>query len=86
MPTRLSSSPRMWGCFWSGFLAFLAERVFPTHVGVFLSLEDGALEGLQSSPRMWGCFKKILIFLEKDSVFPTHVGVFLIPRCAVGVT
>ena len=32
------SSPRTWGCFCDDFYFFDSRRVFPTHVGVFLSL------------------------------------------------
>ena len=31
------SSPRTWGCFWTGSAGSLLTAVFPTHVGVFLS-------------------------------------------------
>ena len=30
------SSPRTWGCFYTGQLLHIRARVFPTHVGVFL--------------------------------------------------
>ena len=33
------SSPRTWGCFWPGATRKLVEDVFPTHVGVFLSIK-----------------------------------------------
>ena len=32
------SSPRMWGCFLAGKLVDPRRMVFPTHVGVFLSV------------------------------------------------
>ena len=31
------SSPRMWGCFRTGYIAVWNGAVFPTHVGVFLT-------------------------------------------------
>ncbi|SMG66859.1 conserved hypothetical protein [methanotrophic bacterial endosymbiont of Bathymodiolus sp.] len=34
----ISSSPRPWGCFLLGLAATLTIKVFPTPVGVFLSL------------------------------------------------
>ena len=30
------SSPRTWGCFWAATYPVDGQRVFPTHVGVFL--------------------------------------------------
>ena len=36
--TGKESSPRTWGCFCSGFGAVALNCVFPTHVGVFLSI------------------------------------------------
>src|SRR5476649_922720 len=35
------SSPRTWGCFFEGFVAFVKHGVFPTHVGVFPILKEG---------------------------------------------
>ncbi|RRF73567.1 hypothetical protein EAO30_05110 [Klebsiella pneumoniae] len=36
----LASSPRTWGCFFLFFLTISAALVFPTHVGVFLRVDD----------------------------------------------
>ena len=38
----LVSSPRTWGCFSSLHSTWRARRVFPTHVGVFLSIKSSS--------------------------------------------
>ena len=38
LTTTSKSSPRTWGCFWKSSASSQRSRVFPTHVGVFLTL------------------------------------------------
>src|SRR5476649_1273103 len=47
------SSPRTWGCFLHRFLMFLNEKVFPTHVGVFLHASS-IFEALERLPHARG--------------------------------
>ena len=47
------SSPRMWGCFLTVWFLFLRGRVFPTHVGVFLTYA-GAGYALSRLPHACG--------------------------------
>ena len=72
-----ASSPRTWGCFQCVRILWEKKLVFPTHVGVFLSIgTDYAADGA-SSPRTWGCFFHLPALRTSGDVFPTHVGVFL---------
>ena len=52
------------------------SAVFPTHVGVFLTLGRSSESIERSSPRTWGCFQRFLMYAFRVMVFPTHVGVF----------
>ena len=47
------SSPRTWGCFLKGYQGWLSARVFPTHVGVFLTM-DTWISLLESLPHARG--------------------------------
>ena len=71
------SSPRTWGCFLPIATIRVTSAVFPTHVGVFLSVMIFSRSMGRSSPRTWGCFCKIAADGRHHAVFPTHVGVFL---------
>ena len=70
------SSPRPWGCFRHREQAYLASRVFPTPVGVFLRAGQKIRPVNRSSPRPWGCFPLFVDALIPNAVFPTPVGVF----------
>ena len=71
------SSPRTWGCFPQCAIVDEYHEVFPTHVGVFLTVivrtpEDPGL------PHARGGVSFIsTAFIPRFQVFPTHVGVFL---------
>ncbi len=58
--------------------------VFPTRVGVFLSMRTFAISSPQYSPRVWGCFLPCHPHTRFLSVFPTRVGVFLQITCEIG--
>ena len=74
--SKSESSPRSWGCFQSRVLPPRRGEVFPTLVGVFLSLTsvDTAEECL---PHARGGVSKAEFYRRaSEKVFPTLVGVF----------
>ena len=75
------SSPRSWGCFRNPPGHGHTGRVFPTLVGVFLTLLRDCPRAKWSSPRSWGCFLWLVVGRRGGKVFPTLVGVF--PACRV---
>ena len=71
-----ASSPRTWGCFQCVRILWEKKLVFPTHVGVFLSIgTDYAADGA-SSPRTWGCFFHLPALRTSGDVFPRTWGCF----------
>ena len=74
---RALSSPRMWGCFPILHARSFSESVFPTHVGVFLSVHSlrFLLCGLPHA--CGGVSDRLRQTAHGLLVFPTHVGVFL---------
>ena len=74
----ISSSPRAWGCFFSGVFIAQKFRVFPTCVGVF-PIAIHTLITDSRLPHVRGGVSRMLIFRGLHSVvFPTCVGVFLV--------
>ena len=57
------SSPRMWGCSPVDGCDAQDHAVFPTHVGMFLTVLQHVSVETSSSPHMWGFPKKAKIFL-----------------------
>ena len=75
-----SSSPRAWGCFLTFELAFYFLLVFPTCVGVFLTLRF-ARRRKECLPHVRGGVSPASLFMRvMTGVFPTCVGVFLVGR------
>jgi len=70
------SSPHTWGCFSPIAIFMDMERVFPTHVGVFLYLRCpySAAQGLPHT--RGGVSAEKCHKTRNPLVFPTHVGVF----------
>ena len=70
------SSPRPWGCFYSGLLRVGFFPVFPTPVGVFLAPRWSASRTPCLPHARGGCFPRKKAGSLIESVFPTPVGVF----------
>ena len=72
---RCESSPRTWGCFYTCRLSRHLEKVFPTHVGVFLGAFT-VTSGKCRLPHARGGVSLERSRYARSQVFPTHVGVF----------
>ena len=70
-------SPRMWGCTVSRPDHSTHSTVFPTHVGVYLSIQF-VIRSVERFPHACGGVPaEIERKIEAANVFPTHVGVYL---------
>ena len=75
-PRKLSSSPRMRGCFSQPERRYWLACVFPAYAGVFLPTLPPGRHGVESSPRMRGCFIENFVCDSSKNVFPAYAGVF----------
>ena len=72
----LMSSPRTWGCFQVTFGILLTQKVFPTHVGVFLVLEEIPVSPLGLPHARGGVSRKRAIILRCKESSPRTWGCF----------
>jgi len=73
---KFKSSPRTWGCFSGAKRCRHADKVFPTHVGVFLHLVRKFLLPLSLPHARGGVSPHLFAYLEKHMSSPRTWGCF----------
>ena len=74
----MTFSPHTWGCTYRRDHKRQPRYVFPTHVGVYLTV-DGDFRELKGFPHTRGGVPRMALDRHcQPSVFPTHVGVYLV--------
>jgi len=70
-------SPRMWGCTYDIRVRCRHQQVFPTHVGVYLTIQWESRVHRRFPHACGGVPSTIPSASLPSFVFPTHVGVYL---------